>query len=309
MSELYRYRICGLGVDSDFPMEEAQVFADAAPPDIHIRRASIAPATDTDDGFRAYRIRADGDLLDYRSVGRFLVTGDQILVDPAPEFDQRLLGLPLLGPIFALLLHRRGVLALHGSAVEIGGEAHIFLGDKGSGKSTTAAALVAAGHRLIADDVVALEKAPDGRLSVSAGYPAMKLDAFTIGLFSPAQVRVIEPNDGAFTAGKTRVRIRQRPFGTAVPLGGLHQLERGPHNAGEALSEQDAFRALLRFSHYPRLGPEALAPDETSRIFRMAAALAPAVQFSRLIVRDGLEHIGELAPFMAQRWTQVRAAG
>ena len=62
----------------------------------------------------------------------------------------------LSGPILSLLLRLRGALALHASAVQIGGGAVGFVGPHDAGKSTLAAALGAAGCRVVTDDVLHL---------------------------------------------------------------------------------------------------------------------------------------------------------
>jgi len=62
----------------------------------------------------------------------------------------------LLEPVLAFVLRRRGVLALHASAVAFGGTAVVFCGPAGAGKSTAAAACVAAGAEVLADDLVAV---------------------------------------------------------------------------------------------------------------------------------------------------------
>ncbi len=61
-----------------------------------------------------------------------------------------------------VLLRRQldGELALHGSAVAVDGRAVVMLGGSGLGKSTLAAALVAGGGELLADDAVAVEGSP-----------------------------------------------------------------------------------------------------------------------------------------------------
>ncbi len=64
----------------------------------------------------------------------------------------------LVGPVLSYVLRRRGVLALHASAVVVDGRAVAFVGGGGSGKSTTAAALVARGMPLLTDDVLALTR-------------------------------------------------------------------------------------------------------------------------------------------------------
>jgi len=60
----------------------------------------------------------------------------------------------LSGPILSVLLRIRGALALHASAVEIGSGAIGFVGAHDAGKSTLAAALGAAGCRVVTDDVL-----------------------------------------------------------------------------------------------------------------------------------------------------------
>ena len=64
----------------------------------------------------------------------------------------------LVGPVLGFILRRRGVLSLHASGAVIGGRAAAFSGESGAGKSTIAAALAAAGHAALADDVLALRE-------------------------------------------------------------------------------------------------------------------------------------------------------
>ena len=104
------------------------------------RRYPQAPATTT------FEFEGETQYLAWRNVARFLIKGKrQIDVDPAPGAEEALVRLPLVGPVIALLLHARGLLVLHASAIAIGDQSAIFLGDKQAGKSTIAAALVAAG--------------------------------------------------------------------------------------------------------------------------------------------------------------------
>ena len=70
-----------------------------------------------------------------------------------------------------------GQASAHGTGVALGGRGLLILGPSGAGKSGTAAALVAQGARLVADDLVRLEAGPDGitmlppRPSDDAGAP------------------------------------------------------------------------------------------------------------------------------------------
>lgn len=52
----------------------------------------------------------------------------------------------------------------HGALVDVEGVGVLLLGPSGIGKSECALELVRRGHRLVADDVVVLQRSPDGRL-------------------------------------------------------------------------------------------------------------------------------------------------
>ncbi|HEX8907528.1 MAG TPA: hypothetical protein VF771_21985 [Longimicrobiaceae bacterium] len=80
----------------------------------------------------------------------------------------------LLGPVMGLVCHLRGIPCLHASAVAVDGRALLVVGAPGAGKSTTAAALAALGHPLVADDVVAL-RAGDGGIEALPAYPWLRL--------------------------------------------------------------------------------------------------------------------------------------
>ncbi|HYH82835.1 MAG TPA: hypothetical protein VEX86_23785 [Longimicrobium sp.] len=79
----------------------------------------------------------------------------------------------LLGPVFGLVLRLRGLTCLHASAVALGGRAILLCGPSRSGKSTTAAAFAARGHRVLADDVAVVEW--EGGPRVRPAYPHVRL--------------------------------------------------------------------------------------------------------------------------------------
>lgn len=304
----FRYRAYGLAIDSDFAIDELEP-GESGPCDLSIRAAKTTPPDVAFTDFRHHEVTHAGDLLAYRDVGRFLVRDAQVIeVDIEPGFDARLIGLPLLGPVIACWFHRSGSLVLHGSAVAIGGRAHVFLGDKGSGKSTTAAALIAAGFPLIADDVVVLDRRPDGEISVRAAYPAMKLDKDMMAGFPPGSCDVIQPDEGLYTHGKSRVRLNGLACRESVPLGTVHCLRRGTHNAIEPLPTERVLHALIRFSHHPRLGPAANTPPETGGLFRLAVQFAHLIQADILTVKDSLAEIALLGEFLSPKVTRDAVA-
>ncbi|TGV75989.1 serine kinase, partial [Mesorhizobium sp. M2D.F.Ca.ET.145.01.1.1] len=90
----------------------------------------------------------------------------------------------------ARLLHQRGLLVLHASAIAVTGRGAIFMGDKGAGKSTTASALIRAGHDLLTDDVVALDLANPNQPMIVPGFPQIKLAADAAAAISLGQAQV-----------------------------------------------------------------------------------------------------------------------
>jgi hypothetical protein len=80
----------------------------------------------------------------------------------------------LLGPVMGFVLRRRSVLALHASAVCIGGQAVALCGESQAGKSTTAAALALRGIPVLCEDITPLIE-EHGRFQVEPGYPRVCL--------------------------------------------------------------------------------------------------------------------------------------
>ncbi len=62
----------------------------------------------------------------------------------------------LLGPVMGFVLRRRSILALHASAVCIGGQAVALCGESQAGKSVTAAALALRGIPVLCEDITPL---------------------------------------------------------------------------------------------------------------------------------------------------------
>jgi energy-coupling factor transporter ATP-binding protein EcfA2 len=115
-------------------------------------------------------------LLNIPEVGRFLLRGgDEILVDLAPEMNDEDIRAYLLGTIFGILCHQRGIVPLHAASIDIEGGCVAFVGDSGAGKSTLIAALAARGHQVISDDVCFLQFSDHGNANVWPGVGRIRL--------------------------------------------------------------------------------------------------------------------------------------
>jgi hypothetical protein len=171
---MYSYSAYGLQIHSALPLPELRKSNGKA--DVVIRLVEKASAPLEKNGARRqFRVTPEGIHLSWREVGRYLVCGGrEILVHPAPGVNASLLRNLILGPALAVILYQRGFFVFHSSAVSINSNVVAFLALKMHGKSTIAAELHARGHKMLTDEIMALE-AKDGHLMVQPGVPQFKL--------------------------------------------------------------------------------------------------------------------------------------
>jgi hypothetical protein len=153
------YRAFGLRLQSALPLPELHPDDASRPGDVAIRLAP-APPPDAPEILIDVRANAQCFWMDVPRVGRFLVRdGREIVVEPEPEVPDGDVRAYLLGSVMGALLHQRGLLPLHASAVAVDGRAVAFIAPAGRGKSTMAMHLQHRGHRVICDDICAVEVA------------------------------------------------------------------------------------------------------------------------------------------------------
>lgn len=192
---MFTYIAYGLGIHS--AVELPELVPGPAPPDVVVRVGAI-PDSSRGQAANGSVLRATPDevCLHWEEAGTILVRqGREITLDPRPGTDSDVLRLYLLGPALALLLHQRGLLVLHASAVALDGGAAAFLGYAGRGKSTTAATLHARGYPVLADDVVAVDLSTPEAPGALPGFPQLKLwpDAVTALGGSPEGLPRVHP--------------------------------------------------------------------------------------------------------------------
>lgn len=120
-----------------------------------------------------YHVKNNVIYLWWEEIGQVSITaGREIAVD---VFDEDQIIPFLLGPVMAILLHQKGFLVLHGSAVKINDGAVAFLGYRGFGKSTTVINLYKKGYPLVADDILAITFDNDDKPIVYPGYLHVRL--------------------------------------------------------------------------------------------------------------------------------------
>lgn len=197
----------------------------------------------------------------------------------------------MLGTVLGYAMCLRGLPTLHGSVVEIGGQAVGLLGASGAGKSTLTGALVAAGHTMLADDHLVVRRLEagqgKGRWYALPGPPRLRMWPTSMrvfdGLAQPMSAwtdndgkRHIEPTANAYCA-------------EPQPLAALYILMPREPARREAALEKLAPAAALNALMKQRFCQASLGVTHTAASL---AALAELVQQTpvRLLYRpEGLE--------------------
>jgi hypothetical protein len=230
----------------------------------------------------------------WREAGAMQVNGNnEIIIDPLPDVEERMLHLPLLGMIFAVMLHQRGILTLHGSAVEIDGSAAIFLGGKGWGKSTLAATLYARGHQLITDDLVAVNFTANGNPLIVPGFPQLKLlpeaAAFALGDDPDTLPEIAKGFEKRARRGIERFSSK------SLPIKAIYQIDKGPTLAIKPLNPQEAVLQIIANSFIARCTDALLEGNSGVKHFQQCMNLVKLIPISRLERPQSLELVTALA--------------
>ncbi|MBP6410699.1 MAG: serine kinase [Pseudarcicella sp.] len=88
------------------------------------------------------------------NIGYFLIENGSTITYQRLGDSLGTLKLFVLSEVIGFALKQRNIYLLHGSAVQINNEAHVFVGVPGAGKSTTATAFWKKGYSILSDDMV-----------------------------------------------------------------------------------------------------------------------------------------------------------
>ena len=171
MNKKYYYKAFGLHFIADFEIPE--LLASAGNPDVSIRIGKT-PAQINHIIKKGVRYQAGKDefLLETDRIAKFYIkNGTEIIVEPYKEKVDKEVRLFLLGSAFGALFLQRGLLPIHGSAIQFGHSTSIFTGLSGAGKSSIAAFFVQQGYQILADDISVINYS----LQVEPGFPGMKI--------------------------------------------------------------------------------------------------------------------------------------
>lgn len=258
--DTYRYQVYGLTIDSGIEIPELAL-ADQATSDARIQLGTVPehlsyPILSTE----WIEYDKHSCLLKIEGVGRFLVEhGNTITIDRrenrnrnpgegAPPADVRVY---LLGSAFGALLHQRGWLPLHVSAVQSDRGVWAFTGDSGAGKSTLAGWLH---HRfgwpIVSDDVSVLKPA-DPLPHLHPGPRKLKLWQDAVDYLDCHDQRLVQDLSNT---PKFQLYLSDRHYYQPGPIRSLVVLDRcedGERSSLERVKGTQAFQAVMTAVYRP----------------------------------------------------------
>ncbi|GAB5445412.1 hypothetical protein [Gymnodinialimonas sp.] len=186
----HHYQAYGLSIDSDLELPELLPDAARATPVgalVTIRAESVPPAglegaTHTTEHLQC---TPKSVWLNIPNVGRMIIRdGCEIGYELAAGVTYANMRVYLLGSGLGTLLIQRGLIVMHGNAIDMGTGCLTCVGLSGVGKSTTATGMMQRGYPLIADDVCPV----DAQRRVIPGMPHVKIwqeTADALGILTP----------------------------------------------------------------------------------------------------------------------------
>jgi hypothetical protein len=293
---MFAYVAYGLRIQSALPLPELvadEAAATGGEADAVIRFGKVkAVPFETNGVARRIHAIAGEVYLFWQGIGLFLVRGGcEIIIDPAPGVEERVLRLFILGTTLAMLLHQRGqVVVLHASTAAISGQAVAFAGAGGMGKSIIAATLHQRGHGLLGDDILAVD-VRNGYPVALPGFPYLKLwpDAVaSLGCIPEALPRLRPELE------KRGYRITTGFSPAPLPLKCIYVLNRGPEPKIEPLCPPEALIELMPHWYGARFGTELLQALGLAAHFLQCTTLVNKTTVCRLERPDSLSSLPDV---------------
>lgn len=262
------YSLHGLNISSSIDLSPLPASAQVA--NIHITEAEIPPSLDSATVTRAtYAINETTTLISIPGLGRFLVQDqNQILVCRDNGISDLDLLPIIVGPVWAALLHQRGLFPLAGSLVEYKGNGILLCGHSAAGVSTMALALARQGMQPLSDEFCLINTSAD-TVMAQPGIPALKLwqDVMHVLDIDPSPLQ--------------RVRTAMEkywyplPSSQAIPLKAIIQLrDLRTDTEPTGLTEKKGFSAFTAIDqltlHLAYLRPLSVQQQQFSRCTRLA---------------------------------------
>jgi hypothetical protein len=300
----YRYGVYGIRVLSDAPLDLPE-YSDDGLACVELVTARGSSFTDILKGatFRSrpgswyrYASLQDGSsYVRWDNVGEFLVSADgrRVVCRREEKVSSESFQVYLLGQALSFALVKQHLEPLHATTVVVDGKAIAFLGSNAFGKSSLAASFLAAGFRLLTDDLLIVRNLSHGVVACP-GPPRIKL-------FSKVASRVLgRAADGPAMHADTDKRVLRlaahQSCADPVALKTIYAVAaprdacRTPEVRIETLSPRDAFVALVKGTFNRRL----VSAERLERQFDAMAGLAARVVVKTLAYPRAIDRLQEV---------------
>ena len=283
---MHSYLICGMRVQSPWPLSRLKEVA-GTDFDLRLTEGSVA-------GSDRFIGKIPG-VLDF-SLG----DAEVVISRHASASDAALTGM-ILGPIMALVMMSRGLLALHaGGAVDTSGRCLVFGGRSGVGKSTTVAAMLGLGWKTIGDDLVPIDVSTQVPVALPS-YSETRLWPDVAGVVHPGTPGWVIASGISKRAYSTERAFHDEP----AEIAGVFLIEVGSAVRVERLGPADAITGLLGCTWERQL--LAGAEHAGRRHFDQVATLAESVPVWRLTRPPDLRMLSDLAQLVASVAAEIDA--
>jgi hypothetical protein len=295
--EKFSYQAFGLHFRVCLPCPE--LLPSNQPPDVTITYGQVPEALEAPFPEGKWYQSATGlVLLKIRDTANYLIKdGKEIIIERARQATDNEVRLFLLGSAMGALIHQRGLLPLHGSAIRLpDGSAAIFMGPSGIGKSTLAAAFRQRGYAVAADDVSLIFTDADGSPQLQPAFPELKL-------WAEAAAKIGENAETLL-----RARTRQEKYSlcfhrqfdaTSLPLRRLYVLQTAEDEQCEINRLQGLEKmTVLTQNTYRRFFLKEM--HQKLEHFQLCAALGRHTQMSRVSRPRHIFQLNELVALIEQ---------
>jgi hypothetical protein len=214
--------------------------------------------------------------------------GSEVVIEAAVDSEISDVGVFLLGTVFGLLCHKRGLLPLHASCVGLGKQAVAFVGNSGIGKSTLAAGFWIRGHVILCDDVTVVDLKAESGPMVWPTFPRLKLWRDVIGGFGVPPDSLVRTRK---LLEKYHLPIENTFHKQPLPLKATYDLRPATEARHKGISPLRGASAFCRLTEavYPlRTGSRLLGRDA---IFSAVARLSATVPAYALAYQPTLEEL------------------
>ena len=283
MFKFYFYKLFGLGVKSSIRLPELTPVN--TEPDVFIR-LNNAESTNQSLDERTPKSFDIPFFCDNELIFR-VIDGNEIIVNIKTSINQNTLRSLILSQGMGIILHQRGFLVLHGSAVQMDDGAVAFLGRCGDGKSTITAALNNKGYSIISDDVLPVKLDENNIPLLLPSFPTIKLYNDVIEYLNEdyRNYDKIHPEIEKYLyKTKNMVKLDFTQFNT------IYILDKAGKNEIRLLKPQEKLISLIK-NTYPK---SMFGPIEKTQNLKQCTTLLKNVEIKQLNVTHSFKKLGQL---------------